>query len=360
MSSWLTIEFFTRAKVTIRNLDCFRHPTSSVGKYDHIQVQLRDGIRIRTETLGTVVCDANSPTGDVVVVSHAHTDHLPRSKPQSPVICSELTADLAVARRSFDTLPVTNHPAITLIPAGHVAGSRAALITDRNCRILFTGDVTTRNRPGLEGFKPVSADILILEATYGKLMYEFPPVEDVTESVIDWIAQEPDRPVIFGGYALGRAQRLIRMLGPHLDDPIKTTKGVRALNQIITHHTGKSFPTTEFSPDTGFERGDVVLLPAGTRTTKQMKRLIERENPRTASFTGWAADSSFQYRGSVDQGFIFSDHCDFSELIALVSAVDPEIVYTHHGFSKSLAEELTRRGYHAQALDRHHRPLDTF
>ena len=49
-----------------------------------------------------------------------------------------------------------------------------------------------------------------------------------------------------------------------------------------------------------------------------------------------------------------------TELLDLVEAVDPEIVYTTHGFTREFATELTRRGYAARALEANQATLGDF
>jgi Cft2 family RNA processing exonuclease len=45
----------------------------------------------------------------------------------------------------------------------------------------------------------------------------------------------------------------------------------------------------------------------------------------------------------MDQGFAYSDHADFYELIDFVKRCDPSIVYTHHGAEETLASEIKKR-----------------
>lgn len=117
-------------------------------------VSLRDGIRIDRSTGAPVVVDAGQPGGGTAVVSHAHGDHLPSRAPGG-VVCSELTARLAAARRpDADPLDRTTVPGVEQVPAGHVPGSRATIVDDTGTTYLHTGDVSTRDRFGLRGFDP--------------------------------------------------------------------------------------------------------------------------------------------------------------------------------------------------------------
>ncbi|MDY6778473.1 MAG: MBL fold metallo-hydrolase RNA specificity domain-containing protein, partial [Candidatus Nanohaloarchaea archaeon] len=61
------------------------------------------------------------------------------------------------------------------------------------------------------------------------------------------------------------------------------------------------------------------------------------------------------------RAFPLSDHCDFDDLIELVKQVDPDQVYTHHGFDEAFASHLrAEEGFQAQALQRNQSTLRDF
>lgn len=331
-----------------------------VASGDEIRVSLNNGIAIETESLGTVRCDPSRPTGDYNVVSHAHGDHLPESVEDANLVCSPLTAKLACARRDLPAVEPVIPDEMTLYPSGHIDGSCAALIRDRGRRILYTGDIATRDRYGLNGFEPVAADILIIEATYGSSAYTFPPIQDIERDVLSWLDEIDEAPVVVFGYALGKAQRLVRLFEAVGDERVVTTEAIEKLNAVIAEERGVSFPTTRFERNGSLEGGDIVLLPSQLARFDWVQSFVNEQDAVTAGFSGWAADQSYIYRRGVDRGFPLSDHCDFTELLDVVEAVDPEIVYTHHGQSGTLATELTKRGYEARALRQHQTTIDSF
>lgn len=322
-----------------------------------VTVRLRDGVEILLSDGTRVVCDAADPDGDVNVVSHAHSDHLPDG--EATAVCSPLTAALATARRDAP-LRRTTDDRVELRPAGHVAGSRAALVTDPDgTRYLYTGDVCTRSRFYLDGFEPVEADVLIVESTYGAPGYELPPTETVLRDALDWLA-ETDAPVLLFGYALGRAQKLQRLLARSDRDRVLTTDAVLRANEVIGDHLDVEFGAQRYDGDVTLDAGDAVVLPAQLSRFEWVERLREKSGAVAAGFSGWAVDSSYRYSRGYDAAFPLSDHCDFGELRGLVAAVDPERVYTQHGSTADLAERLTRDGYDATALRRNQLSLDDF
>jgi putative mRNA 3-end processing factor len=322
-----------------------------------VTVRYRDGIEIELSDGTRVVCDADEPDGDVTVVSHAHGDHLPRQ--ETKAVCSPLTAELGTVRGD-EPLTRTTHDRVQLLPAGHVAGSRAALVTDPDgTRYCYTGDVCTRSRFYLEGFDPPEADVLIVEATYGEPEYVFPAHHDIAGEIVDWLS-DTDAPVLLFGYALGRAQKLQLFAQQAGRDRLFATDGVHRINTAIESHCDVTFASESFDQDVELRAGDALVLPLTSARFDWIDRLCADTGAVKAGFSGWAVDDSFRFRGDYDVTFPLSDHCDFSELCALVDAVAPDRVYTQHGAVDSLAEALTRSGVDATALRKDQTSLEDF
>lgn len=325
-------------------------------------VRLRDGIEIELSSGQTVVADANRPTGDVNVLSHAHGDHL-YDEPPDAVVCSALTGALAEARRE-DAGPLTRtaHPEVELLDAGHVAGSRAAVITDPDTgrTYCYTGDISTRSRSYLSGFTPPKADVLVIETTYGKPEYVFPDQGDVEAEITDWLAETADRPVLLFGYSLGRAQKLQLLARQAGRSRLFVSKAISRINEVIEAFLNVSFDAERSDPDTELRAGDVLVLPTGTNNLAFVDSIVEETGALKAGFSGWAIEEAFRYRGDYDAIFPLSDHCDFSELVGVVETVDPETVYTHHGFADEFATHLTGLGYESRTLKRDQTALGDF
>ncbi|MFB6353689.1 MAG: mRNA cleavage and polyadenylation specificity factor-like protein [Halobacteriales archaeon] len=319
-------------------------------------VRLCDGLHI--ETGRTVVCDARSSTGDVTVVSHAHADHVPRRNGTS-VVCSALTAALVEARTGVTLEYETSASGVSLRPAGHVPGSRAALI-EGDRRVLYTGDVSTRDRGPRRGFEPVGADVLVVEATYGRPDYRFPPQAVVEARVRDFVADAAG-PLVLFGYSLGRAQTLQRLVRETTARRLVVHPQVHAANRAIAAGTDRTFDATPWSAVDAIAPDDVVVAPTGARRDDWFAAQLDRLDPVTAAASGWAVHDGYRHRLGVDEAFVLSDHCDFDELVGLVRAVDPDRVYTHHGFADELAGHLAaEHGYDAVALERGQRRLEEF
>ena len=320
------------------------------------RVRSRDGIEVDLGD-GTLVADAEAPHGDVTVLSHAHGDHLYAESPGTAV-CSELTAALANVRRD-EPVAATTHPAVDLYPAGHVAGSRAALVDAGTEAVLYTGDISTRDRFYLDGFEPPSADVLVVEATYGKPAYTFPPQAEVEAELVDFL-DDTDGPVVLFGYALGRAQELQLLVDRSTRDRLFVSDAIAALNDPIAAAAGLRFDARRWTREADLGANDALVLPTQLNNLAWVESLVESAGATTVGVSGWAIEESFRYRGGYDAAFPLSDHCDFTELRAVVETVDPDRVYTHHGFADAFANHLTGEGYEATALKRNQTSLSDF
>jgi putative mRNA 3-end processing factor len=97
-------------------------------------------------------------------------------------------------------------------PAGHVLGSAQIAMEYRGERIVVTGDYKRRPDPTCAPFEVVPCDIFITEATFGLPVFRHPPTVDEIAKLIGAVRAEPDRSVLVGAYALGKAQRVIAEL----------------------------------------------------------------------------------------------------------------------------------------------------
>jgi len=291
-----------------------------------------------------------------VFISHAHSDHIDFHR---EVILSAPTAELMQARlggrrteqilgfgetRLFQAPELDYH--ITLLPAGHIFGSAMSLISTDEASLLYTGDFKLRRGLSAEPCEPRHADTLIMETTYGRPQYRFPPTAEVIAGVVRFCkeALDNDETPVLLGYSLGKSQELLCSLGD-AGLPIMLHGTVFKLTRIYEQF-GQCFPP--YHPyEAGKARGRVLLCPpnvAGSAMLKKMGRV------RLAVLTGWAVDPSCRYRYGADAAFPLSDHADFPDLVELVKQVAPRKVFTLHGFAADFARHLRELGFDAQAL----------
>lgn len=289
---------------------------------------------------------------DAAFVSHAHADHTGAHR---EVLFSRATQKLMRARVSGKRtehvldfgIPQTWGPGtITLHPAGHILGSAMARLESEGQSLLYTGDFKLRPGFASERCEPRPSDILIMETTFGRPHYVFPPTAEVIAALVEFCQRtiSADEVPLLLGYSLGKTQEILcalRQTGLRvmLHGSASTMTGVYA-------DLGQSMPAyTEWDPAAA--RGHVVIAPPGAAATR-LEASVEKV--RKAVLTGWAMDPSCRYQYQADTAFPLSDHADFPDLLEFVRQVNPCLVYTLHGFAADFAETLRELGYDARPL----------
>ncbi|HEY1765663.1 MAG TPA: ATP-dependent DNA ligase [Opitutaceae bacterium] len=289
-------------------------------------------------------------------VSHAHFDHLALHR---EILCSEGTARLIGARmpgaRTQHVLPfgleeaLTEDCSVTLVPAGHIFGSAQALLNHASHgTLLYTGDFKLRAGLSAESCATPAADVLIMETTFGKPQYVFPPTASVLQAIADFCREtlaDGETPVLYG-YSLGKSQELLRGVAEaHL--PVMLHPQTWSLTKVY-EELGIAFPPYRVFV-AGEVKGHVVICPPQVAGSTFLRKIPAR---RTAVITGWAMDPSAIYRYQCDAAFPLSDHADYPDLLRFVEAVKPKRILTLHGFASEFAETLRARGFEAWAIDR--------
>ena len=301
--------------------------------------------------------DAHEPQpSGTVFISHAHSDH---TQVHRDIIVSHATSKLMRARMSGDwrehVLPF-NQPwhftggeqpcEITLLPAGHIFGSAMSWIKAGDESLLYTGDFKLRSSLSAEKCEPRHADILIMETTYGRPHYQFPPTDGVIQGVIRFSREALDNeetPVLLG-YSLGKSQELLCGLGD-AGLPIMLHGTVHKLTKIYEQF-GQCFPAYE-KYEAENARGKVLLCPPNVAGSAMLRNL---GRTRLAVLTGWAVDPNCRFRYQAHAAFPLSDHADFPDLVEFVKQVQPKKVFTLHGFAAEFAQTLRDLGFDAQPL----------
>src|SRR3546814_16161238 len=74
-------------------------------------------------------------------------------------------------------------------------------------RVIVTGDYKRRPDPTCLPFVATSCDVFVTEATFALPVFRHPPVEQEVGKLIAAREANPDRCVLVGAYALGKAKR---------------------------------------------------------------------------------------------------------------------------------------------------------
>lgn len=294
---------------------------------------------------------------DTSVISHAHSDHTARHR--RPVLThgtrlllgEYLDRSEPVELEFGETLDFPDC-AVTFYPAGHCLGSAQTLVESRATgeRLVYTGDLRVQPSPINEAHRQVPCDVLVIESTYGRPDYAFPPQEDAIGTAMRVMAQWIEQgavPVVLG-WRLGKAQEALY----HLLSAGFRVACENSVYEIAQRYEegGVKFPGEYRACDGEFREGEVLVFPPGKKSRETVHGITPERRPvRYLELTGWAAGAGVKPWGRGrpgDASLPYSDHADFNDLVAYVDGVRPRQVYTVFGFP-DLAEHLRRKGYSA-------------
>ena len=294
------------------------------------------------------------------LVTHGHADHARGG--HGTVWATPATLDIMGVRYGEQNgCPVDYGQSVTVgevevsfVPAGHVLGSAQIILDWGGERVVVSGDYKRRSDPTCERFVPVHCDIFITEATFGLPVFQHPDTGGEIDRLLARLRDNPERCVVVGAYALGKAQRVIteaRARG-HLD-PIYVHGAIERLNRL---YSDWGIDLGELRPATGATKdelkGRLILAPPGALNDRWSRRLPD---PITAMASGWMRIRQRARQRNVELPLIISDHADWGELTDTIREVNPKEVWITHGREDALmhwcalhqikARELNLVGY---------------
>jgi Cft2 family RNA processing exonuclease len=287
------------------------------------------------------------------LVTHAHLDHVARhetvlSTPETAALMRRRRgAGLKYLERRYGERMLVGDVAVTLLPAGHILGSAMALLERHEGRLLYTGDVRLEGGLTCPPAEPPRADVLIMEATFGRPEHRFPPAEEVRGEMARFAREALDGGAtpVFLAYALGKAQEVMTALG-RAGIPVAAHPSVWAMCEVYRGF-GLVFPGSRRLAGRGRPEAAVVVPPQSRREIRASGTL------RVAAVTGWGERA----RGpDVERVFRLSDHADYDGLLKLAAAVAPSKIHVVHGYAPEFAKDLRALGFDAEAVEGHRGP----
>ncbi|MCS7142983.1 MAG: MBL fold metallo-hydrolase [Aigarchaeota archaeon] len=313
------------------------------------------GPRLRRDE--TVISFDSSRSGDFHCVSHAHADHRP-SDPAYRSLMTLWTSRLLAARGTpisgsthfynYDIdVKVYDEIVIRLVNAGHMLGSSMFEVRLDGHTLLYTGDINTEGSILDEPARPVRADYLVLEATYGDPSYRFKPRETIYSMILRWIVSTLREGFVpaFKVYSAGKSQEIMGLVNSSLGVPVISDSNIARVSAVYRDQ----YPQISYfhiHSEEGREvlrDGEYVLI-----SSARIAERISGHKLHWAVATGWAQTRTFP---SYKKAFPLSAHDDFYRLMRFVEEVDPRFVFTVYGFSRRLAANLRRTGRRALAID---------
>lgn len=292
---------------------------------------------------------------DRALVTHGHADHA-RGGHGAVWATAETLAIMEVRYGPQSANPVTygepvmfGEVSARFVPAGHVLGSAQIVLEYAGETVVISGDYKRRPDPTCPPFEPVPCDIFITEATFGLPVFRHPDTADEITKIRDAHAANPDRCVLIGAYALGKAQRVITELrqAGH-DDPLYIHGALQRLCDLYEDHgvdLGELRPATDASKED--TRGAIVIAPPSALNDRWSRRLPD---PITAMASGWMRIRQRARQRNVELPLILSDHADWDELTTTLEELRPQEVWVTHGREDALVHWCETRQIKARAL----------
>lgn len=291
---------------------------------------------------------------DLAVVTHAHADHATpgcgrylASAHTLTLMRSRMGGPIEGDTPAFGERIRLGDVTVSLHPAGHVLGSAQVRVEpDAGPTWVVTGDYKTEPDPTCEPFEAVPCDTLLTECTFGLPVYRWPDPAGVFDDISAWWRSnaEAGRTTMLLTYALGKAQRVLAGLDPSIG-PIGIHGALKGPTAVY-RDAGIALPeTVHAGPDSAADlkgRG-LIVAPPSAAATPWVRRFRGPGGLRTAFVSGWMRVRGRRRWGSVDRGFVLSDHADWDGLIGTVRRTGATRVGVTHGSSEPLARFLRER-----------------
>jgi putative mRNA 3-end processing factor len=238
---------------------------------------------------------------------------------------------------------------VGFVPAGHVLGSAQIVLDYRGERVVVSGDYKRRPDPTCMPFEPVKCDVFVTEATFALPVFRHPDTGDEIDKLIARLHANPDRCILVGAYALGKAQRVIAELRERGHTaPIYIHGALQRLCDLYAEHgvrLGELIPVADV-PKAAMA-GHVVMCPPGALNDRWSRRLPD---PITAMASGWMRVRQRAVQKNIELPLILSDHADWDELTDTLAEIAPKEVWVTHGREEALVHWCMTRQIKARAL----------
>ena len=274
-------------------------------------------------------------------VTHGHADHARGghgavlATPETLAIMATRYGPQSGQGIAYDETIRVGDVDVRFVPAGHVLGSAQIVMEHKGERIVVSGDYKRRPDPTCPCFVPVPCDVFVTEATFGLPVFRHPETGSEIDRLLHRLHSDPERCVLVGAYALGKAQRIITELrerGHH--DPIYFHG---ALERLCVLYEELGVALGDLRPATGAAKdelkGKIVIAPPSALNDRWSRRLPD---PVTAMASGWMRIRQRARQRNVELPLIISDHADWDELTTTIRELAPREVWITHGREEAL------------------------
>lgn len=326
-------------------------------------MRARDLLHPRPEGLycppGDFFIDPVRPVGRALV-THGHSDHARAG--HGSVLATRETLDIMALRYGEGFAGATqaaalrqmldvNGVSVTFHPAGHVLGSAQIAVEHGGIRIVASGDYKRRPDSTCAAFEPVACDVFITEATFGLPVFRHPPDTEEIGRLLKSVKQFPESAHLVGAYALGKAQRVMRLLRESgFEEPIHIHG---ALAKLSGYYQSQGIDLGDLQPATletgakGDFAGAIVIGPPSAFADRWARRFPE---PISCFASGWMRIRQRAKQRGVELPLIISDHSDWDELTETILETGASEVWVTHGREEALVRWCELAGIAARPL----------
>ncbi len=292
------------------------------------------------------------------IISHAHADHAKSG--HDKVLATKETIDIMKIRygekcaNSFQEIKYgenlkINGIDITFHPAGHILGSAQILINFKGKKTLVTGDYKTINDKISTPFELIKCNTLVSEATFGLPIFRHPDANEEIKKIILSINKNKQLTHLIGCYALGKAQRVIRLLR---ESGYKETIFIHgALEKICEYYKNKNIRLGSIKKISNAKdldlKNNIVLAPPSALKDKWSRRF---KNKITCQASGWLSIKQRVKQNQIEIPLVISDHSDWNELTETIKNTEAEKILLTHGNEDGLVHWCKKKGLDAQPL----------
>lgn len=283
---------------------------------------------------------------DRALITHGHADHARTG--HNSVLATQRTLDIMTIRYgegfcgsaqavTFGEPTSVNGVGVSFHPASHVLGSAQICAEKDGMRIVASGDYKRLPDPTAETFEVVSCDVFITEATFGLPVFRHPDPADEISKLTASASTNSDRTHLVGVYALGKAQRTIRLLRDNgWNDPLYIHGALAPLCEYYTSQgieLGRLLPATADKQSPQEYAGAIVLGPPSAFNSPWVRRFSD---PLICFASGWMQVRQRAKQRGVELPLVISDHCDWDELTRTIRDTGASEVWVTHGREEAL------------------------
>ena len=290
------------------------------------------------------------------LITHGHADHARPGHTRylstdlaAPVIRHRL-GDIHLETTSYGSQVKLRGATVSFHPAGHVPGSAQIRVEVGGEVWVASGDYKTEDDGLSTPFEPVKCHAFITESTFGLPVFRWAAQSTVKTQINDWWrnAVADGKTPMLGAYALGKAQRLLRLLDPEIG-PILTHGAVENTNAVLRAQ-GISLPeTVPVKPETKItDHPGALVLATPSAFGSTWARKFGRVSTGFAS--GWMQLRGVRRRRAADRGFVISDHADWDGLNTAIAETGAENIYVTHGYTDIFTRWLNEQGLNAAVV----------